>query len=389
MIGFESEFPIISMVDNLIAHAIIKSASDIHFEPMEHHMRVRLRIDGVLYDHDPVNPKIMQQMIARLKVLASINIAEKRVPQDGKFRIARDGREVDLRVSTFPTIYGEKVVLRILNRLDYAAALDKLGFSLPLAEQIQTLLKQSNGFFLVSGPTGSGKTTTLYASLAQISTPEKNIVTLEDPVEYCVPGICQAQIHPDAGFTFEKGIRSLLRQDPDVVMVGEIRDKQTAGIAIEAALTGHLVLSTIHTNDAPSVVMRLMDMGIEPFLINAAISGVLAQRLARRICTHCKIERTPTTQEQVLLDRYQMNLNSVFSGAGCQQCANLGTKGRIGIFEFFSMTDQLRSLIVQHPSFAQISTQAKVDGMRTLMQDGLDKVTQGIITVSELLRVVM
>lgn len=389
MIGFESEFPIISMVDNLIAHAIIKSASDIHFEPMEHHMRVRLRIDGVLYDHDPVNPKIMQQMIARLKVLASINIAEKRVPQDGKFRIVRDGREVDLRVSTFPTIYGEKVVLRILNRLDYAAALDKLGFSLPLAGQIQGLLKQSNGFFLVSGPTGSGKTTTLYASLAQISTPEKNIVTLEDPVEYCVPGICQAQIHPDAGFTFEKGIRSLLRQDPDVVMVGEIRDTQTAGIAIQAALTGHLVLSTIHTNDAPSVVMRLMDMGIEPFLINAAVSGVLAQRLARRICTHCKIERTPTAQEQALLDRYQMNLSSVFSGAGCQQCANLGTKGRIGIFEFLAMTDQLRSLIVQHPSFAQISAQAKVDGMRTLMQDGLDKVTQGIITVSELLRVAM
>lgn len=389
MIGFESEFPIISMVDNLIAHAIIKSASDIHFEPMEHHLRVRLRIDGVLYDHDPVNTKMMQQMIARLKVLASINIAEKRVPQDGKFRIVRDGREIDLRVSTFPTIHGEKVVLRILNRLDYAAALDKLGFSLSLAEQIYALLKQSNGFFLVSGPTGSGKTTTLYASLAQLSTPEKNIVTLEDPVEYCVPGICQAQIHPDAGFTFEKGIRSLLRQDPDVVMVGEIRDSQTAGIAIEAALTGHLVLSTIHTNDAPSVVMRLMDMGIEPFLINAAVSGILAQRLARRICIHCKIERIPTVQEQALLDKYQMNLGSVFSGAGCQYCAHLGTKGRIGIFEFLSMTDQLRSLIVQHPSFAQISAQAKDDGMRTLIQDGLDKVSQGIITVSELLRVAM
>lgn len=389
MIGFESEFPIISMVDNLIAHAIIKSASDIHFEPMEHHMRVRLRIDGVLYDHDPVNPKIMQQMIARLKVLAAINIAEKRVPQDGKFRIMRDGKEIDLRVSTFPTIHGEKVVLRILNRLDYTTALATLGFSATLAEQIQSLLKQSNGFFLVSGPTGSGKTTTLYASLAQLSTPEKNIVTLEDPVEYCVPGICQAQIHPDAGFTFEKGIRSLLRQDPDVVMVGEIRDKQTAGIAIEAALTGHLVLSTIHTNDAPSVVMRLMDMGIEPFLINAAVSGVLAQRLARRICTHCKIERTPTAQEQAILEKYQISLSVVFSGLGCQQCANLGMKGRIGIFEFLSMTEQLRSLIVQHPSFSQISAQAKQDGMQTLMQDGLQKVSQGIITVSEMLRVVI
>lgn len=389
MIGFESEFPIISIVDNLIAHAIFKSASDIHFEPMEHHMRVRLRIDGVLYDHDPVNQKIMQQMIARLKVLASINIAEKRVPQDGKFRIMRDGKEVDLRVSTFPTIYGEKVVLRILNRLDYTVALDKLGFSPKLVEQIQSLLKQSNGFFLVSGPTGSGKTTTLYASLAQLSTPEKNIVTLEDPVEYCVPGVCQAQIHPDAGFTFEKGIRSLLRQDPDVVMVGEIRDKQTAGIAIEAALTGHLVLSTIHTNDAPSVVMRLMDMDIEPFLINAAVSGVLAQRLARRICMNCKVERAPTDQEQAILEKYNRAVSSVFSGVGCQNCANLGTKGRIGIFEFLLMTDQLRALVVHYPSFAQISTQAKADGMRTLMHDGLDKVAQGIITVSELLRVVM
>lgn len=387
MIGFESEFPIISMVDNLLAHAIIKSASDIHFEPLEHHLRVRLRIDGVLYDHEPVNQKIMQQLIARLKVMAAINIAEKRIPQDGKFRINRDGVHVDLRVSTFPTIYGEKVVVRILNPLDRSAALSTLGFTDSMAGQIRALLSRSNGFFLVSGPTGSGKTTTLYASLAQLSTAEKNIVTLEDPVEYCVPGVCQAQIHPDAGFTFERGIRSLLRQDPDVVMVGEIRDQQTAGIAIEAALTGHLVLSTIHTNDAPSVVMRLMDMGIEPFLINAAISGVLAQRLARRICTACKIERAPTAQEQSILEKYNISLATVFSGTGCHQCANLGTKGRIGIFEFLSMTDELRSLIVQHPSFAQIVAQAKADGMKTLMQDGIDKVTQGVITVSELLRV--
>ena len=387
MSGLESEFPIISMVDNLLAHAIIKSASDIHFEPLEYHMRVRLRIDGVLYDHDPVNQKVMQQLIARLKVMAAINIAEKRVPQDGKFRIKRDGVEVDLRVSTFPTIYGEKIVVRILNSLDYTANLNALGFNQMMADQIRALLCQSNGFFLVSGPTGSGKTTTLYASLAQLSTTEKNIVTLEDPVEYCVPGVCQSQIHPDAGFTFEKGIRSLLRQDPDVVMVGEIRDKQTAGIAIEAALTGHLVLSTIHTNDAPSVIMRLMDMGIEPFLINAAVSGVLAQRLARRICEHCKIERAPTSQENAILEKYNIPLKNVFSGTGCNQCAQLGTKGRIGIFEFLLITDHLRALVVQHPSFAQIVNQAKHDGMQTLMQDGLHKVAQGIITVSELLRV--
>ncbi len=256
-----------------------------------------------------------------------------------------------------------------------------------MATTFKELITKSNGFFLVSGPTGSGKTTTLYAALSNLNNPQKNIITLEDPVEYNVPGITQGQIHPDAGFTFEKGIRALLRQDPDVVMVGEIRDKQTAGIAIEAALTGHLVFSTVHTNDAPSVVMRLMDMGIEPFLINAAITGVLAQRLARKICQSCKVEKLPSDQEAALLKKYGSSCKKIYEGTGCQNCLGLGYKGRTGIFELLVMTSALRALIVQHPSFEDIYKQACRDGMQSLTLDGLAKVEQGIISLPELFRV--
>ena len=385
----ETEFPVIRMVDTLLAHAIMRAASDIHFEPMAQKLRIRLRIDGVLYDHEPIDSHVMQQMLARLKVLANINIAEKRIPQDGKFRILSDGNEIDLRVSTFPTLYGEKIVVRILDRADHTMSLDKLGFEPAMCISIQEIIAKASGFFLVSGPTGSGKTTTLYAALSALNSPEKNIITLEDPVEYFVPGITQGQIHPDAGFTFEKGIRSLLRQDPDIVMVGEIRDKQTARIAIEAALTGHLVFSTVHTNDAPSVVMRLMDMGIEPFLINAAITGILAQRLARKICCACKIERAPTEQEIALLTKIGTLLKKVYAGTGCQDCLGLGYKGRIGIFELLVMSNSLRSLIVQYPSFEEIHKQARQDGMKTLLHDGLSKVEQGIISLQELMRVVV
>lgn len=384
----EMEFPVIRMVDTLLAHAIMRAASDIHFEPMAQKLRIRLRIDGVLYDHEPVDLQIMQQILARLKVLANINIAEKRIPQDGKFRILSDGNEIDLRVSTFPTLYGEKIVVRILDRADHTMSLDKLGFDPVMNATIKDIITKASGFFLVSGPTGSGKTTTLYAALSALNSPEKNIITLEDPVEYFVPGITQGQIHPDAGFTFEKGIRSLLRQDPDIVMVGEIRDKQTARIAIEAALTGHLVFSTVHTNDAPSVVMRLMDMGIEPFLINAAITGVLAQRLARKICCACKIERAPTEQELALLKKIGASMQKLNAGTGCQECLGLGYKGRIGIFELLSMSNQLRALIVQYPSFEEIHKQARQNGMQTLLQDGISKVERGIISLQELMRVV-
>lgn len=385
----EQEFPVIRLVDNVLASAITHAASDIHFEPTADKLRIRLRIDGILYDHEPIDVTFMQQLLARLKVLANINIAEKRIPQDGKFCIISNGQEIDLRVSTFPALYGEKIVVRILDRTDHSIELDNLGFNLEMAAAFKELINKSSGFFLVSGPTGSGKTTTLYAALSNLNNPQKNIITLEDPVEYNVPGVTQGQIYPDTGFTFERGIRALLRQDPDIVMIGEIRDKQTAGIAIEAALTGHLVFSTIHTNDAPSVVMRLMDMGIEPFLINAAITGVLAQRLVRKICQICKIEKKLNEQEAALFKKYGFVCEKGFVGAGCPECLGLGYKGRIGIFELLVMTNSLRSLIVQDPSFEQIYKQACTDGMRNLIHDGFSKVEQGIVTFSEILRVIL
>jgi type II secretory ATPase GspE/PulE/Tfp pilus assembly ATPase PilB-like protein len=384
----EHEFPVVKIVDNLLEHAITHAASDIHFEPMAQQLRVRLRVDGVLYDHEPVDGQVMQQLLARLKVLADINIAEKRKPQDGKFRIISNGNEVDLRVSTFPTLHGEKIVVRILDRADHTMVLDRLGFDEATSDHIKELIGKASGFFLVAGPTGSGKTTTLYGALSALNSPEKNIITLEDPVEYFIPGITQGQIHPDAGFTFEKGIRALLRQDPDIVMVGEIRDKETARTAIEAALTGHLVFSTVHANDAASVIMRLMDMGIEPFLINAAVTGVLAQRLARKICVSCKMQHEATPQELAVLKKYGSSLTSLFAGAGCTDCGGLGYKGRVGIFELLIMSSGLRSLIVQHPSFDQIKAKACADGMQLLVNNGLAKVQQGIISLSELMRVV-
>jgi type II secretory ATPase GspE/PulE/Tfp pilus assembly ATPase PilB-like protein len=389
MMNQEHDFPVVSLVDALLFQAVTRCASDIHFEPTENKLRVRMRIDGMLYDQEPVDHSVMHQFLSRLKVLANINIAVKRVPQDGIFRVAYQGQNIDLRVSTFPTVLGEKIVVRILDRTQQMTELGSLGFSSSMLAQVVELLKTSSGFFLVSGPTGSGKTTTLYGAINTINDPEKNIITLEDPVEYFIPGISQGQIHPDAGFTFEKGIRAVLRQDPNVIMVGEIRDKQTAGTAIEAALTGHMVLSTIHTNDAVSVVMRLMDMGIEPFLINASVSGVLAQRLARKICTHCKISRAPTDQEKAVLDKHSLCLDVVYQGTGCTACMGLGCKGRIGIFELLVPSSKLRSLMVQHPSFDALYAQALTEGMTTLFADGVQKVKDGVISVQELMRVVL
>lgn len=294
----QNDAPVIRLVDDMVNRAIIHKASDIHLESTDKGLRVRFRIDGILYDQESIDQALMTHVISRLKVMANINIAQKRVPQDGKFNTMVGGQHIDLRVSTFPSMYGEKMVVRILDRTHNKIMLDALGMSDTMLENFKDLLARSNGFFLVTGPTGSGKTTTLYAALSTLSSPEKNVITLEDPVEYNLNGITQGQINPEAGFTFAKGIRSILRQDPDILMIGEIRDKETASIAIEAALTGHMVLSTLHANDAPSVIMRLMDMGIEPFLINAAITGVMAQRLARKICAHCRIAVTPDEQEK-------------------------------------------------------------------------------------------
>lgn len=379
---------VVRHVDALINQAVEIGASDIHLEPTAHYLRVRFRIDGVLYDQRMIEKTIMQQVISRLKVLALMDIAEKRLPQDGKFGLVIKGKPIDFRLSTFPSLFGEKMVVRILDRQAHAMALDQLGFSESMLEKITELSSRHTGFFLVTGPTGSGKTTTLYAILSSLHSPEKNIITLEDPVEYNLEGVTQGPINPAIGFTFDRGIRSLLRQDPDILMVGEIRDKETARVAIEAALTGHLVLSTLHTNDAPSAVMRLMDMGIEPFLINASVTGVLAQRLVRTICSECREQIQPTRVHERIFADLKISPMPLYQGKGCGWCNHLGYKGRIGIFELMVLTPDLRALIVSHPVMDDLYKQARMDGMRSLFDDGIAKVREGIITLDELVRVV-
>lgn len=385
----ELQGDVIQLVDALIYAAVERNASDVHWESVEKGVRVRYRIDGILYDQLVINAAISLQVLSRIKILARLNIAEKRVPQDGKFCFSFNSRSVDLRIATFPNIYGEKIVVRILDRSSNKIDLDLLGLSVGMLAQFHALITRAQGFFLVTGPTGSGKTTTLYAALSEIASAEKNIVTLEDPVEYNLAGITQGHINVEAGFTFEKGVRAILRQDPDVVMVGEIRDKQTAHVAIEAALTGHLVMSTLHTNDAVSAIMRLMDMGIEPFLINAAVTGVLTQRLARKICVSCRVAIKPSIQERILLDRLNIAADTLFRGKGCEHCFNLGYKGRTGIFELLVVTNELRERIVQQPVFTALYEQALRDGMQTIAMDGAQKVKDGLITLQELARIVL
>lgn len=379
---------VVSLVDKLLARAIDRGASDVHLEPMSDKLRVRFRIDGVLHDQEHIDVSHAAQIISRLKVLASMNIAQKRAPQDGTFTFMAKGEPIDFRVSTFPCFFGEKMVIRILDRNAQMIALEQLGFSSQMLEQFKTILNRPNGFLLVTGPTGSGKTTTLYGALSFLHTADKNIVTLEDPIEYHLEGITQGQINPQAGFSFEQGIRSVLRQDPDILLVGEIRDKQTAKIAIEAALTGHVVLSTLHTNDAPSAIMRLMDMGIEPYLINAALTGVLAQRLVRKLCADCKESYVPSDLEKAQLAKMNIEADKLYHGKGCENCDRLGTKGRTGIFELLVVTQPLRTLIVQQPFFDAIHAQTLVDGLCSLAVDGGQKVKDGLISLDELVRVV-
>lgn len=385
------EQSVIQKVDQLINQAISKGASDIHLQPTQAHLRVRFRLDGVLHDQPSFDSTIMPQILSRIKVLAHINIAERRMPQDGKFSVMfGDQRSVDLRISTFPTPFGEKIVIRILDRSAHMIALDKLGFLPTMLAEFKQVLQHPYGFLLVTGPTGSGKTTTLYSILSLLNSTEKNIVTLEDPIEYNLDGITQGQINDEAGFTFECGIRSLLRQDPNILMVGEIRDTQTAQIAIKAALTGHLVLSTLHTNDAPSAFMRLMEMGIEPFLINASLTGVLAQRLVRMICKACCREVAQVSAaDKVCMQQFGISPEQkIYEGAGCDQCDQVGYKGRIGIFEFLKTTPALQELINERPKYEDIRRQAIADGMQTLVQDGAAKVIAGIITLAELSRAI-
>lgn len=385
------EPPVIRLVNLMIMHAVSEAASDIHLEPEEDCLRVRCRVDGILHDR-PALPKYLQSaIVSRIKVLANLNIAERRAAQDGRFQMKMESRAIDIRVSVMPTIYGENVVMRLLDRSSAVLSLSQLGFSFEVLEKYQKLIYRPYGIILVTGPTGSGKTTTLYASLHIINSGEKNIVTIEDPVEYHLAGVRQVQIDSKAGISFANGLRSILRQDPDIIMVGEIRDRETAEIAVQAALTGHLVLATLHTNEAPGAVTRLVDMGLEPFLISSSLAGVLAQRLVRAICKDCKEEYVPSQEVlgDIGYDTRQGSEIKFYRGKGCPKCLNTGYKGRIGIFELMLADDKIRNLITARAPLDEIKKQAQISGMVSLKNDGIQKVKEGLTTAEEVLRVTL
>lgn len=375
----------VRIVDALIMHALTLRASDIHAEPQEHRLRIRYRIDGMLVEQEPIDGPFTDQVIARIKVLAALNPMQRRIPQDGKFSVEHAGRMLDIRVATFPSVYGETVVLRLLDQTRTPLTLTELGLSDLMQQQLSAVLHEAHGLFLVTGPTGSGKTTTLYAALASIDDVTKNIITLEDPVEYAMPHITQGHIDPEVGFTFETGIRAMLRQDPDIMLVGEIRDRQTARVAIEAALTGHLVLSTVHTHDAPTALIRIIEMEIEPFLLKASLLGILAQRLVRRVCSACGQFSEPTVQEAELFATHGLSVPAqIARPRGCDQCVGTGYYGRIGVFELLIISDIMRSLMHSSPDILRIQVQASADGLRPLVVDGLAKVAAGVTTMEEI-----
>jgi general secretion pathway protein E len=383
-----SEAPVIRLVNLIMSRAIESRASDIHIEPFERDLKVRYRVDGVLYDEESPPKKLKAAIISRIKIMARLNIAERRLPQDGRIKIKVLGRDIDLRVSTLPTMYGESVVMRILDKSNTQIYdLEKLGFSPRMHEEFEDLISRPHGIILVTGPTGSGKTTTLYAALTQINQPDKKIVTVEDPVEYQINGVNQIHVNPKIGLTFAAGLRSIVRQDPDVIMVGEMRDLETAEIGIRAALTGHVVFSTLHTNDAPSAIARLVDMGAEDYLLASSILGILAQRLIRVICPHCKEEQQ---MEKSVLEEIGFPLEAktkLYQGQGCKECGQTGFKGRVAIFELMLMDEEIRRLTIANADALELAKAAIKGGMITLRDDGFEKVKKGITTISEVLRV--
>ncbi len=384
------EAPIIKLVNLILMQALRDGASDIHVEPENDALMVRTRIDGILHNISAIPKHLQAAILSRLKIMADLNIAVKRIPQDGRFQINLEGSQIDVRVSSLPTVHGENIVMRLLDTSSILLGLEQLGLYPENLEQLKSLIEKPHGIMLVTGPTGSGKTTTLYSALNTINKPEINIMTLEDPVEYQLKGIRQSQINPKAGMTFAGGLRSILRQDPNVVLVGEIRDKETAEIAIQAALTGHLVFSTLHTNDAPSSLTRLTDMGIEPFLISSSILGVLAQRLVRTICPNCRTEYEPTAKALAELGiKEGREKIKLWRGKGCNVCKNTGYKGRIGIFELMAMNDRIRELVLTKTASTVIKKAAQEAGMKTLLEDGIRKVMDGKTTIDEVLRVTM
>lgn len=390
LLDADEEAPIIRLVNSLLLQAVKDRASDIHVEPFERDLVVRFRIDGILYDIISPPKRFQPLIIARIKIMAHLNIAEKRLPQDGRIRIKLAGKDIDIRVSTIPTAFGERVVMRLLDRSATILQLDELGLVGQKHEVVSQLIRQPHGIILVTGPTGSGKTTTLYAALSAINTTDKNIITIEDPIEYQLHGVSQMQVNPKIDLTFAAGLRSILRQDPDVIMVGEIRDVETAQIAIQAALTGHLVFSTLHTNDSCGAVTRLLDMGIEPFLVSSSVIAVMAQRLVRRVCPGCRESYRPSLEElrQLNLSADQLEGATVYrAGPGCEQCKRTGYRGRTGIHELLVVDDDIRGLIMKNADAATIRRAATAKGMNTLREDGAQKLLAGITTVEEILRV--
>jgi type IV pilus assembly protein PilB len=395
--------PIVRMANAIMSTAIDNGASDIHIEPDRRNVRIRVRVDGVLQELMAVPKHIQAPLISRYKIMSDMNIAERRVPQDGRIPIRHNNKDYDLRVSCLPSLYGEKIVMRILDKSSVLIGLNKLGFYPEIQATLEEMVAQPNGMFLVTGPTGSGKTTTLYSVLNKLNTIEKNIITVEDPVEYQLSGITQVAVNKKAGLNFSTALRSFLRQDPDIIMVGEMRDLETAEIAIEAALTGHLVLSTLHTNDAPSATMRLADMGIEPFLISATVIGILAQRLTRKVCVECKEPYTvkagelarfgfqPNDPELEAVGIHIEDVNqeiTLYRGRGCEVCRNKGYKGRMGVYELLKMNNEIAELVVRRAPLADIKDAAKANGMLEMRKDGLRKILDGLTTPEEVMRVV-
>ncbi len=384
-----SEAPIIKLVNHIISQSIKARASDIHIEPYQHSFTVRYRVDGILYDLLAPPKWIQPALISRIKVMAKMNIAEKRLPQDGRFEVKVGDQSIDLRVSTIPTAFGERVVLRLLNKSGSLLELTDLGLSPERLKLIKGLVASPNGIILVTGPTGSGKTTTLYAILQSINKPDINIITIEDPVEYQIKGISQIQVNPKIDLTFARGLRSIVRQDPDVILVGEIRDHETSEIAVQSALTGHLVFSTLHTNDSASAITRLVDMGVEPFLISSSVLAVAAQRLIRVLCDDCKSAYKPSSiyLESIDVSPDHFNNGHIYKAVGCERCIGTGYKGRLGIFEIMVLTEKLKSLILKTYDSNQIKSEARQEKMMSLRQDGIQKVMNGVTTIEEVLRV--
>ncbi|MBI3615758.1 MAG: Flp pilus assembly complex ATPase component TadA [Candidatus Omnitrophica bacterium] len=387
LIAAAEKVPVVKIVDAIIKAAVDNRASDIHVEPEETSMYLRYRIDGILYDVSPPPKSMELAIISRIKIMANMDIAERRLPQDGRIQTQVGEKEVDLRVSTFPTIHGENVSIRVLDKSAITLTLEQLGFDLGTLSRFDTLLSRPHGIVLVTGPTGCGKTTTLYAALRTVNAVEKNVITLEDPVEYRIPRIRQSQVDVKAGLTFANGLRSILRQDPDIVLIGEIRDLETSEIAIHAALTGHMVFSTLHTNDAPGALTRLIDMGVEPFLTASSVVGVLAQRLVRTLCAKCKEPYEPTPEILKSLGISPGKKTILYRLKGCEECKKTGYRGRTGVYELMETTDVVRDLVLRKASSREIKEQAVKEGMTTLRKAGISKVLEGLTTVEEVLRV--